>query len=52
MASGSTRHGSDVAKLSLLLTLALAVPAWSQIQRPSESSPAGATCSKAVTVRT
>jgi hypothetical protein len=29
---GSTRHGSNVARLTLLLTAVLAVPAWSQVQ--------------------
>ena len=32
MANGRTRTGSGVARLSLLLTLALAAPAWSQVQ--------------------
>ncbi len=32
MANRRTRNGSSVARLSLLLTLALAVPAWSQVQ--------------------
>ena len=32
MANGRTRNGSSVARLSLLLTVALAAPAWSQVQ--------------------
>ena len=32
MANGRTRNGSNVARLSLLLTVALAAPAWSQVQ--------------------
>ena len=32
MPKGTTRNGSSVARLSLLLTVALAVPAWSQVQ--------------------
>ncbi len=32
MANGRTLNGSDVARLSLLLTVALAAPAWSQVQ--------------------
>ena len=32
MANGRTRKGSSVARLSLLLTVALAAPAWSQVQ--------------------
>ena len=32
MANGRTRNGSSVAGLSLLLTVALAAPAWSQVQ--------------------
>src|SRR5262245_10834006 len=31
MANGKTRNGSNVATLSLLLTVALAAPAWSQV---------------------